>query len=156
MKRTPTTPPRIPPQQTWELRFTQWELLHLRDLFSILLPPDGKQTVSSALAAAEERAVVEARVWSKVSAACKSAKIPLDEGAPDFIVMMSAAPTLGIFKIDAEVVPGTEAAQTVAAGDPSVLFTHPGDTDDGGAPEPPKPPKKKPRRKRGAAKGRAQ
>ena len=154
MKRTPAGPPRIPPQPTWELRLTQLELLHLRDLFSILLPPEGKQTVSSALAEAEERGIIEARLWSKVSTACKSAKIPLDDGAPDFVVMMAGAPQLGIFKVNSEI-PSEEEQQAGPDGDPSTLFSHPGDTDDGGAPEPPKASKKKPRKKRGVAKGKA-
>ena len=44
-----------PPQPTWDLRLTTPELLHLRDLVSVLLPPNGEKTVSQMLAEGEGR-----------------------------------------------------------------------------------------------------
>lgn len=96
--------PKIRKCKTYELRLTKFELLHLRDLFGVLLSPEAKQTVSQALASAEERSTVEARLWQRVAAACKKANLPLDENAPDFIcaAIMTTAPSVSVFRISPE------------------------------------------------------
>jgi hypothetical protein len=141
------------PQPTWDLVLTKTELLHLRDVLSVLLPPDGTHTVSQALALNEDRPIAEGKLWRKVATLCRAAKLPTDDEAPDFVVMPAGAPTLGIMRVFNNEEPEPE--QAGPDGDPSALFNHPGDDDDGGAPEPPKPPKKTPRAKKVVAKGKA-
>jgi len=151
-KKVTDRPANLQPRPLWELKLTQLELLHLRDLFSILLPPEGKQTVSQVLALSEDRTLAETGLWSKLSGLCKSAGIPTDDEAPDFVVMMAGAPTLGIFKVDAQ---QEEEQPEAPAQDPSALFDHPGDDDDGGSPGPTPPPKKTRKTKKVVAKGRS-
>ena len=89
-------------RKTFELRLTRFELIHLRDLLSVSLAPDMASTVSQALAASEERTMVEARLWKTVVAACKEADVPLDAEAPDFVVaadVVQVRPNVGVFRL---------------------------------------------------------
>ena len=88
--------------KTYGLRLTKLELLHLRDLFNIMLPPEMKTTVSQMLAAAEERPLIETCLWNKVVKACKEAKVTLGDDAPDFAVIPTSQPAVGVFKIASE------------------------------------------------------
>ena len=92
--------PEIKSQAVFELRLTKFELLHLRDLMSVLLPPDGSQTISKALAAVEDRTLIDSLLWNKVSSACVDAGLPIDAAAPDYIVAPIAPPPMGIFQIN--------------------------------------------------------
>ena len=94
--------PKVKRHSVFDLQLTKFELLHLRDLMSILLPPDGSQTVSEALAAAEERNLIESMLWDKVSKLCNDAGLPLDSAAPDYVVAPIAAPPLGVFQVNQE------------------------------------------------------
>ena len=49
-KKKEISEPEIKKHLTFELSLTKFELLHLRDLMSVLLPPDGGQTLSQSLA----------------------------------------------------------------------------------------------------------
>ena len=89
-------------RKTFYIRFTKFELLHLRDLMSILTPPDAKTTVSQQLAEAENRTMVEALLWKKIATACEDAEIPLGEDAPDFIVAPVSAPPISVFRMASE------------------------------------------------------
>lgn len=91
--------PKIKKRKTYTLKLTKFELLHLRDLFSVSLPPALEVTLSQALATQQERVLVETKLWTKLSAACKEAKVPLGDNAPDFIVAASAAPSIGVFEL---------------------------------------------------------
>jgi len=82
------------------LPLTKFELLHLRDLMSVLLPPDGVQTLSQALAGLEERSLIESMLWEKISKLCSEAKLPLDAEAPDYIIAPVAPPPLGVFQVN--------------------------------------------------------
>ena len=91
---------KIRKRKTYALRLTKLELLHIRDLFSVLLSTEAKQTVSQALASVEERSVVEARLWQKVAASCEEAKLPLADHAPDYIcAAMVSPPPVGVFRV---------------------------------------------------------
>jgi len=92
--------PEIKKHSTFELSLTKFELLHLRDLMSVLLPPDGAQTLSQSLASIEDRSLVESMLWDKVSNLCKQAKLPLDAEAPDYIVAPIAPPPMGVFQVN--------------------------------------------------------
>ncbi len=61
-------------------------------------------TVSQSLAEQQGKGAVEALMWQKVATACKKAGLPLDDGAPDFVVGLMTVPTMGVFRIahDAE------------------------------------------------------
>jgi hypothetical protein len=142
-----------PPQPTWDLRLTTPELLHLRDLVSVLLPPNGEKTVSQMLAEGEGRQFAETKLWKKLVELCRKAKLPLNDQAPDYVVMTVGAPTLAVIRIASED-GGEEPGPEAGVRDPSELFTHPGDDDDGGSPEPPRPPKKTPAKKSRGNKGK--
>lgn len=90
------------PRKTFTLRLTRLELTHLRDLFSVMLPPDLKATLSQELATSQDRSLIEARLWQKVTATCREAEVPLDDDAPDFVVAASSAPAIGVFEIAAD------------------------------------------------------
>ena len=89
-------------RKTFTLRVTKAELLHLRDLFSILLPLEMKETVSHRLAHLQDRILVEAKLWQKVVVVCQEAQVPLDDDAPDFVVAASAAPPVSVFELAAD------------------------------------------------------
>lgn len=74
--------------QTVELVITKEELVHLRDLFSILLPPDGKFTISRSLAYNESRPFIEGTLWTKIHDLCLENDIPVDGEAPDFFLAL--------------------------------------------------------------------
>jgi len=92
----------IKQQKTHMLRLSKFELLHLRDLFSIMLPPDASTTLSAALAESENRIFIESMLWKKISAACIEAEIPMGDDAPDFIIAPTNAPPLGVFQVSSE------------------------------------------------------
>lgn len=94
--------PEVTRVQTFTLKLTKYELLHLRDLFNIQLPPQMQQTVSQALAHAEDRVYIETKLWNKVAAACIEANLPMEESAPDFVVTMSGPPPVSVFRIPSE------------------------------------------------------
>lgn len=88
---------KIKKRKTYDLRLTRTELAHLRDLFSVALPPDTKKTLSQHLAELEDRVYVEDKLWSKLSEVLCDAGIPIDDEAPDFIVAPTAPPNMGVF-----------------------------------------------------------
>jgi hypothetical protein len=96
------TNPTIKHRKTYQVRFTKFELLHLRDLMSITLPPEGTQTVSGALAAVENRQLIENTLWKKVSDACKEVGLPTGEDAPDYVVAPSGMTPLGVFQLSSD------------------------------------------------------
>ena len=69
-------------------------------MLSVLLPPDGKQTLSQSLADLEGRGIIESMLWDKVTSLCESAGLPVDAEAPDYIIAPTSAPTLGVFHIN--------------------------------------------------------
>lgn len=92
--------PVIKQYSIFELKLTKFELLHLRDLMSVLLPPDGSQTLSQVLASVEERNLIESMLWEKVSSLCNDAGLPLDSAAPDYIIAPLSPPALGVFQVN--------------------------------------------------------
>ena len=92
----------IKQQKTHMLRLSKFELLHLRDLFSIMLPPDASTTLSAALADSENRVFIESMLWKKISTACIEAEIPMGDEAPDFIIAPTSAPPLGVFQVSSD------------------------------------------------------
>jgi hypothetical protein len=89
----------ITPRPTFTITLTKFELVHLRDLFNILLPPRMDETVSQNLAKSTNRSLIESKLWLKIAGACEAAELPLDEEAPDFTMSLVAAPALGVFEL---------------------------------------------------------
>ena len=94
--------PEIKQRKTYEVRFTKYELLHIRDLMSICLPPEGKQTISNSLAALENRQMIESILWDKIVNACENVGLPTGDSAPDYVVAPSGMPPLGVFQLASE------------------------------------------------------
>ncbi len=94
--------PALKPKKTFTLKLSLVELVHIRDLFSVLLPVDLKQTVSQSLAASQGRQLIETKLWNKIVTLCNEGGVPLDDEAPDFIITVTAAPELGVFEISPE------------------------------------------------------
>lgn len=92
--------PEVKTQSVFDLHLTRFELLHLRDLMGILLPPTGNQTLSQALASTEDRSLIESFLWEKISKLCIAAKLPVDSEAPDYIIVPVAPPALGVFQVN--------------------------------------------------------
>lgn len=111
--------PEPKPRKTFTLRLTRLELTHLRDLFSVMLPPDLKATLSQELATSQDRSLVEARLWQKVTSMCREAQVPLDDDAPDFVVAASSAPSIGVFEIAAD---PPEAEESTGAAEDDTVF----------------------------------
>lgn len=121
----------LPKRQTFKVKLTQFELVHLRDLFNVRLPPDLTQTISQALALAEERSLVEARLWSKLVEVMREAAVPLDDDAPDFVCAASAPPPVSVFRLAQE--PAEAGPPQPDSNSPFDFPASPGgDTDDGG------------------------
>lgn len=76
------------------------ELTHLRDLMSIVLPPEGTETISAVLAQLESRETVDESLWKKICMRCKLAGIPLDTDAPNLIVAPSDIVQLSVFRFE--------------------------------------------------------
>lgn len=89
----------LKPKKNFTLKLSKQELLHLRDVFSVMLPPDMKLTVSQSLASSQGRHLVETKLWNKVSSLCAEAQIPVGDEAPDFIITLTAPPSLGVFEM---------------------------------------------------------
>jgi len=90
------------PRSLHILRLTTVELIHLRDILSIALPPALEKTVSQALAEKENHVLSEANLWKKVTSACVDAEVPINDNAPDFIVAPGGMPEMRVFEISAE------------------------------------------------------
>jgi len=86
-------------KKTFNLRLSTIELVHLRDLFSILLPPEAKETVSQSLALVEDRQVAEVNLWQKIVRACDGMGVSTADKAPDFLVACSSAPPVSVYRI---------------------------------------------------------
>lgn len=91
--------PDTKPKKTLELKLTPIEVVHLRDLFSVILTSEMKSTVSQALARTQSRSLVESKLWQKVVEVCKRSRIPVGDEAPDFVVAATGAPSVNVFEL---------------------------------------------------------
>lgn len=87
-------------KKTTPVNLTNSELAHIRDLFSVLLPTDMKETVSQRLAVLNRRTLLEAKLWNKIAAACDQAGVTVGDDAPDFVVSVASTPSVSVFEID--------------------------------------------------------
>lgn len=93
---------KIKKRKTYDVRLTKMELVHLRDLFSVVLPPDARKTMSQALAELEDRTIIESHLWGKISELCEAAGLPLDQEAPDYIIAPTAPPPMSVFPMSSD------------------------------------------------------
>lgn len=77
------------------LPLTRDELKHLRDLMSIVLPPEG-DTVSKVLASLGKNQVKEALLWQKVADLCVKNGLAIGADAPDFYIDQISPPVLDV------------------------------------------------------------
>jgi len=83
----------------YDLKLTRYELLHLRDLFSVCVQSEGQVTVSQSLARLEDRPIIEQKLWQKISKACQEMNIQVGESAPDYLIVAISQPTMGVFQV---------------------------------------------------------
>jgi hypothetical protein len=88
--------------KTMKLELTMTELLHLRDLMSILLP-SGELTISKSLATIEDRTCEEGALWDKVYDQCIKHNLPVGPSAPDFAVVAMEPPPLSVVPLQTSV-----------------------------------------------------
>ena len=84
--------------KTKNLQLTTLELIHLRDLFSIILP--GGNSVSKLLAEVEQRSIVDDTLWNKIENLCVESSLPIGNSAPDYVVGLLQTPPLGVIPIN--------------------------------------------------------
>lgn len=76
------------------------ELIHLRNLMSIMLPPSGEETVGQQLARNTGLPFAETSLWQKISIACEDAGVAVGDEAPDFALAPSALPVLEVIQVN--------------------------------------------------------
>ena len=86
-------------QTVYGLELTAPELIHLRDLFSII-SPDASSTLSQKLSLANGMGVHEAKLWRKICTACINAGIPVGSTAPDYLATDVSQPKIDIFPLN--------------------------------------------------------
>jgi hypothetical protein len=83
--------------KTFALQLTTKELEHLRNLFSIILPSEEEETVSSMLAGlSSKNTKFESVLWQKIGKLCEQAGVETGEGAPDFVIGTMA----GVYQVE--------------------------------------------------------
>lgn len=96
---------KIKKTRIFELKLTKLELVHLRDMLSILFPSPTEKTISQAMAESEDRVFEENSLWKKIAALCIDAQLPIDDEAPDYAVMPVGPAPMGIFMLGQEDAP---------------------------------------------------
>ena len=100
-KKTPPQKEELGKLSTFEVSFSRLELAHIRDLFSVKLPPEMTTTLSEALAETQSRQLIEQKLWQKLVKVLVSADIPVDDNAPDFTLMPTGPVPVSVFQIEA-------------------------------------------------------
>ena len=90
---------KVKKRETYGIQFTRIELVHLRDLFSIMLPNQMVTTVSQHLAKIEQRPLTETKLWNKLVKKLKAAEVPTDDDAPDFTLGIASLPDIAVFPV---------------------------------------------------------
>ena len=96
---------KIKKMKVFELKVTKLELIHLRDMMSVLFSSPTEKTISQVLAESEDRAFEENSLWKKIAAACLEANLPINDEAPDYAVMPIGPAPMGIFMLGQEDAP---------------------------------------------------
>lgn len=88
--------------QYTDLMLSAAELVHLRDLFGIKIPPEMTTTLSECLAAQQQREMIETMLWQKIVAACERLGVAVGDTAPDFTILPTAPSPLAVFEVEQE------------------------------------------------------
>ena len=86
-------------QYVYDLELTAPELIHIRDLFSVI-SPDVTKTLSQKLSMANGMGIHEAKLWKKICIACLTAGIPVGAAAPDYLATDISQPKIDIFPLN--------------------------------------------------------
>ena len=81
----------------YPLELSVGEITLIRDLLSMMLPPDGEYTVASVLSQVTESAEHEKTLWTKIWDACVATGVPVGEDAPDYLVAQTMS--LGVYQV---------------------------------------------------------
>lgn len=100
--------PEIKRKKTFNVRLTRYELVHLRDMFGVMLPPEMKETLSQRLAQTQGRPLIESQLWQKLARACEEAELPLGDDAPDFVISTAGVPPISVFEVSHDPSPRDE------------------------------------------------
>jgi hypothetical protein len=95
-KKTKVAVKRVPSST---MKLSQLEVVHLRDLMSVLLTTSSTTTLSEQLAENENRRHVESRLWEKVCDACAELDVPLENEAPEYVIGLAATPQLNVYEL---------------------------------------------------------
>jgi hypothetical protein len=82
-----------------QLSLSKDELIHIRDIMSVLMPPDCKNTFSEELAQLNNLTDAEENLWQKIHHLCSINNIDTDDRAPDFVVTIPQHPELAIHRL---------------------------------------------------------
>lgn len=93
---------KIKKNKIFALQVTKLELVHLRDMLSILYPSETKRTISQTLADTESRLFEESNLWKKVAGLCEEAGLPVGDEAPDYAIVPIGHPPMGVFMLSQE------------------------------------------------------
>lgn len=93
---------KIKKNKVFTLNVTRLELVHLRDMLSILYPSESKRTISQTLADSESRLFEEGNLWKKVACLCEEAALPVGDEAPDYAIVPVGHPPMGVFMLSQE------------------------------------------------------
>lgn len=93
---------KIKKNKVFALQVTKVELVHLRDMLSILYPSESKRTISQTLADSESRLFEESNLWKKVAGLCEEAGLPVGDEAPDYAIVPIGHPPMGVFMLSEE------------------------------------------------------
>lgn len=90
-------------EQTFALELTRDEIVHIRNVLSVVLPPTGETRLSESLIEASELdEVVDVNLWQKVWNLCEQVGIEVGDDAPDFLVGPCEPTPLAVFQINLE------------------------------------------------------
>lgn len=93
---------KVKKNKIFALNVTKMELVHLRDMLSILYPSESKRTISQTLADSESRLFEESNLWKKVASLCEDAGLPVGDEAPDYAIVPIGHPPMGVFMLSEE------------------------------------------------------
>lgn len=93
---------KIKKTKVFELKLNKLEIVHLRDMLSILYPSASEKTISQALAESEDRVFEENSLWNKIASLCVDAKVPVEDEAPDYAIMPVGPAPMGVFMLGQE------------------------------------------------------
>ena len=97
--------PKQPLVETVTIELTKPELVHVRDMLSVLVPNDPPVTISEVLARRLDKVGSESSLWAKVVLACADVGVSCGKDTQDYVVMNASQPALDVFAVDVVTTP---------------------------------------------------